>query len=125
MKRKNRRVKNQNIFDYKMKAEKDAEQDLKLKHTPLDPNHTHFILVDNQDLNKFDSEIKFRNKLENAILEHKFSEDCKETDEENEENIPMVFLVFGGCTNALKTVEGAIHNGSPCIFFEVNFYDYQ
>ena len=37
------------------------------KEAYLDPNHTHFILVDNGTEHKFATEIPFRAKLENAV----------------------------------------------------------
>ncbi|KAH3725683.1 hypothetical protein DPMN_051532 [Dreissena polymorpha] len=37
----------------------------------LDPNHSHFILVDNATQHKFDVEIPFRSKLEKEIAHMK------------------------------------------------------
>jgi hypothetical protein len=44
----------------------------------LDPNHSHFILVDNSQLDKFGGEIEFRAELESAISQHKYVEDDEE-----------------------------------------------
>ena len=41
-----------------------------IKQAPLNPNHTHFILVDNARLNRFGGEIDFRSNLEKAIADY-------------------------------------------------------
>ena len=43
------------------------EKEQKPKESFLDPNHTHFILVDNATEHKFAVEIPFRARLENKI----------------------------------------------------------
>ena len=58
------------LFDYSTisSATSDSKQ---RKHTPLDPNHTHFILVDNSQLNVYGGEIEFRGitaALESSIM---------------------------------------------------------
>ena len=64
----------------------DDEQVLKEKSQPLDPNHSHFILVDNQELNKFGGEIELRGNLEKAISHYDIGK---------KEKIPIVVLVIG------------------------------
>ena len=41
--------------------------------SPLDPNHSHFILVDNGTQNNFGTEIEFRAKFEKEIASRKIS----------------------------------------------------
>lgn len=43
------------------------------RQSPLDPNHSHFILVDNGTQNVFGTEISFRAKLESKIAREKTS----------------------------------------------------
>ena len=81
---------NNGIVEYtKTVDESNLEQKFKTKHTSLDPNHNHFILVDNQKLNTFGGEIELRGKLESAISQHNPS------GEANRERIPIVVLVVG------------------------------
>lgn len=62
------------------------EAHLMTKEAALDPNHTHFILVDNSKLNKFEGEIEFRTKLEKLIADFPDDKDF---------NIPNIVLVVG------------------------------
>ena len=77
---------------------------------PLDPNHSHFVLVDNSQLNTFRGEIEFRGKLESAIV--KYSPD-------EAGNVPIVVLVLEGGPGTFGTVLNSVRNGSPCVFVEV------
>lgn len=43
------------------------EKEQKPKESFLDPNHSHFILVDNASQHKFGIEIPFRARLENEV----------------------------------------------------------
>ena len=56
------------------------------KEAALDPNHSHFILVDNSKLNTFEGEIGFRANLEKYISNFSFDKDLK---------IPIVVIVAG------------------------------
>jgi len=47
------------------------EKDTRIRETFLDPNHTHFILVDDATRHQFGGEIKFRAKLEKAVADMK------------------------------------------------------
>lgn len=97
----------------------DEEQKLKKEdcQVPLDSNHTHFILVDNQKLNEFGGkiilhdeveqilnfltlgEVKIRAKLQKEISEEPTrQEDYKE----KKDKIPCVFIVIGGGTITVK-----------------------
>ncbi len=46
---------------------RNANLDPTIKSELLDPNHSHFILVDNSQLNTFGGEIEFRARLESHI----------------------------------------------------------
>lgn len=48
---------------------------LKPKGPRLDPNHTHFILVDNGTTGQFGVEINLRSKLEKEISEQKVTKE--------------------------------------------------
>ena len=80
------------------------------KKQPLDPNHTHFILVDNAKIG-FGGEIDFR-----AELESKISEGRKNAKMQSE--IPMVLLVLEGGVGTLKTVYESVKKKTPCVFVE-------
>ena len=80
------------------------------KNSPLDPNHSHFVLVDNSQLNEYGGEVELRGKLERAIVNF---------DESNRAQI--VVLVLEGGPNTLSTVLNSVVNGSPCVFIEVKF----
>jgi hypothetical protein len=69
------------------------------KNAPLDPNHSHFILVDNSQLNKYGGEIEFRGKLEQAIVS--YSSEFNEFS--NGYQTPIVVLVLEGGPNTLET----------------------
>ena len=73
------------IFKYEDKKD-DKEQKLKKSHTALDPNHTHFILVDNQKLNEYAGETDLRSNLESAISNYQVKDG-------ESEKIPIVVLV--------------------------------
>lgn len=70
---------------------------IKRKQTPLDPNHSHFVLVDNSELNKFGGEIEFRGKLERAIVNFKNDSSSEDT------GVPIVVLVLEGGPGTFKT----------------------
>lgn len=61
----------------------------------LDPNHTHFLLVDNARLNKFGGEIEFRGELEKAIVNYVPRKKSK-SEIRSQESIPIVVLVLEG-----------------------------
>ncbi len=73
-----------------------------IKQELLDPNHSHFLLVDNAQLNCFGGEIDFRARLESHI----------------QHQIPVVVVVIEGGPNTVKTVLKSIQNKIPCIFVD-------
>jgi hypothetical protein len=58
---------------------------LKSSHAALDPHHTHFILVDKQQLNEYAGETDLRTKLESALSNHEVAK--------GGDKIPLVILV--------------------------------
>ncbi|XP_033100603.1 transient receptor potential cation channel subfamily M member-like 2 [Anneissia japonica] len=76
----------------------------------LDPNHTHFILVDNGTSGSFGVEIKLRAKIEKAISEQRIG-DGKDEDV----SVPTVCVVVEGGPNTIFTVHQAVMNGTPAV----------
>ncbi len=67
----------------------------------LDPNHSHFILVDNARIG-FGGEIDFRANLESAISENA---------------IPIVVLVLEGGAGTIKTVLESVKKKNTMCFY--------
>lgn len=80
-------------------------EDKSPKTAPLDPNHSHFILVDTATT-AFGDEVPFRANLETMI-----SETLK---------IPIAVLVVGGGFRTADSVAKAVENNTPCVFLEVS-----
>ncbi len=76
------------------------------KQQLLDPNHSHFILVDDA-YHDFRGEVKFRAALEKKITEA-------------EKKVPIVVLVIGGGPGTAESVYEAVDKGSPCVFLDVS-----
>ncbi|XP_077993758.1 transient receptor potential cation channel subfamily M member 2-like isoform X2 [Glandiceps talaboti] len=76
----------------------------------LDPNHSHFILVDNGSSGSYGTEIELRGKLERAI-----SEIHQGKDKDGNLMIPTVCLVLEGGPGTLETVRSAIYNNTPVV----------
>ncbi|XP_060069972.1 transient receptor potential cation channel subfamily M member 2-like [Ylistrum balloti] len=76
----------------------------------LNPNHTHFILVDDGSNDQFGKEIAFRAEIEQAI--------ANMTIEDGTVSIPVVLLVVEGGKNTIKTVLNAIKKRTPTIVFK-------
>lgn len=70
----------------------------------LDPNHTHFILVDNAQ-HTFGGEIDFRARFESDVAKLL--------------KIPVVLVVIEGGPNTAKTTLESVKKNIPCIFIEV------
>ncbi|KAK3787677.1 hypothetical protein RRG08_031907 [Elysia crispata] len=85
------------------------EDKVKPRQALLDPNHTHFILVDNGTQNQFAVEIPFRAKLEESIGGQK-------TDTgEDAVAVPVCLLVLEGGPGSLETVYSALSSGTPTV----------
>ncbi|XP_060577769.1 transient receptor potential cation channel subfamily M member-like 2 isoform X4 [Ruditapes philippinarum] len=85
------------------------EKEQKPKESFLDPNHTHFILVDNATEHKFAVEIPFRARLENKIAK------IRTDTGDNAVSVPIVLLVLEGGPGTLETVHQAIQNNTPSV----------
>lgn len=89
---------------YRMKDEKLRFS----KSQYLEPNHTHFILVDDSKYNNFGAEIEFRAKFEAEI-----SKKMK---------IPTILVVVEGGPNTAKTVLQSLRESIPCVIIDVSYY---
>ena len=74
------------------------------KSSLLDPNHSHFILVDNAQY-LFRGEIKFRAELEAKLAKTKKS--------------PIIILAIGGGLGTLETILESLKKNTPCVVLEV------
>uniref|UniRef100_K1QLP0 Transient receptor potential cation channel subfamily M member 8 n=1 Tax=Magallana gigas TaxID=29159 RepID=K1QLP0_MAGGI len=75
----------------------------------LDPNHTHFLLVDNGTTNQTGLEVKFRDELERQIA------NTKTGNSQADVNIPMIRLLLEGGRDCLESVQTSIRSGIPVI----------
>eukprot|EP00794_Sanderia_malayensis_P009475 gene9475-10465_t len=71
----------------------------------LDNNHTHFLLVDDGTVGKYDIEREFRRKVEKAIIK-RF-------------NVPAVLLVLNGGQHTVGQIENAITQDHPIPVFSI------
>ncbi|PIK61557.1 putative transient receptor potential cation channel subfamily M member 6 [Apostichopus japonicus] len=74
--------------------------------SPLDPNHTHFILVDNGTVNKYGVEFNFRSRLEKLISEQPLFPGSDQT-------VPIVCLVLEGGIDTIKVVLQNVSQNPP------------
>jgi hypothetical protein len=84
---------------------------------PLDPNHTHFILVDNAKID-YGGEISFRAELESAVANYKNNKIFKRqmNKKKDEDPVPIVLLVVNGGPGTIDTVIQSVQRNSPCVF---------
>ncbi|XP_060077266.1 transient receptor potential cation channel subfamily M member-like 2 [Ylistrum balloti] len=75
--------------------------------TNLDPNHSHFILVDDGTEQQFGKEISFRAGIEMAVSKLRTTG--------AEAMVPVVLLVVEGGPNTIKTVKEAVCGGIPTV----------
>lgn len=75
----------------------------------LDPNHSHFLLVDDSRLNKFGGEISFRTELESEIAKGAGSG----------KSVPIVLVVVEGGPNTIVTILESIRKSVPCVIIDV------
>ncbi|OWF39754.1 Transient receptor potential cation channel subfamily M member 2 [Mizuhopecten yessoensis] len=78
--------------------------------TCLDPNHTHFLLVDDGTPQQFGKEILFRAGIEKAVSNLRTSG--------KEAMVPVVLLVVEGGPNTIKTVKEAVDNDIPTVLIK-------
>ena len=89
-----------NVVDYELIKPKKTSFKCEL----LDPNHSHFILVDDAR-HEFGGEVEFRAALESELA-RKF-------------NLPIVVLCVGGGPRTVELLCESVHKGTPCVFLEV------
>ncbi|KAL1519094.1 hypothetical protein AB1Y20_003361 [Prymnesium parvum] len=96
------------IFNYQS-TEVPTEGEHKPAHpsAALDPNHSHFLLVDDGSVGKFGREISLRAELQEAI--------CKRTFVVGGMTPPMVLLVVSGGVGTLDTVKETLENKRPVV----------
>ena len=91
----------------------------------LDPNHTHFILVDDGSVGAFGKEIEFRSRLEAELRKGKSLKDYENKNKfndlmrEHNSYIPMILIVVQGGQNTLLTIEEAIKENVPILVLSV------
>ncbi|XP_033748450.1 transient receptor potential cation channel subfamily M member-like 2 [Pecten maximus] len=77
--------------------------------TFLNPNHTHFILVDDGSEHQFGKEITFRAEIENAVA------NLKTDTGKDAVSVPVVLLVVEGGPNTIETVLNAVCKNTPTV----------
>ncbi|XP_060065040.1 transient receptor potential cation channel subfamily M member-like 2 [Ylistrum balloti] len=77
--------------------------------TFLNPNHTHFILVDDGTEHTFGKEITFRAEIENAVA------NLKTDTGKDAVSVPVVLLVVEGGPNTIETVLNAVCKNTPTV----------
>ena len=100
----------------------------------LDPNHTHFILVDDGSEDMFGKEIGFRARLEAELRRGKLPDQYEKMRKEKRKNsynsienedaqsmIPMILIVVQGGPNTLLTVEESLKKNVPVLVLAVRF----
>ncbi len=92
----------------------------------LNPNHTHFLLVDDGSIGKNGVEIELRAKLENTLkdgiprnLENEYEESA---DNSFIEKITTILIVVNGGENTFVTVRQSIQEGAPVFVLAVCYY---
>lgn len=91
----------------------------------MDPNHSHFILVDDGSIGFFGREIDFRTKLETELRkgkDYKSSKIRKESicePNEDEFKVPIILIVVQGGKNTLLTIEKAVQQLIPILVIAV------
>ncbi|XP_061167153.1 transient receptor potential cation channel subfamily M member-like 2 [Saccostrea echinata] len=83
------------------------------KESFLDPNHTHFVLVDNGTQHQFGVEIPFRARMENSIANMKTN-----TGKNASVYVPVVLLVLEGGPGTLETAHQAVANNTPIVIVQ-------
>ena len=117
-----------------VRDERSERSEYATKDTCLQPNHTHFILVDNSKLNTFGGEIDLRSEIEKELSMYDYAEQhnqrimAKKISKrevslpksliDSTEKIPIVLIVIGGGPNTFEMCLKAIKNNSPVLFVE-------
>jgi transient receptor potential cation channel subfamily M protein 2 len=99
----------------------------KSKDYVLNPNHTHFLLVDDGSIGKNGVEIELRAKLENTLkqgIPRKLENEYEgRVDNSFIEKIPTILIVVNGGENTFVTVRQSIEEGVPVLVLAV-CYDF-
>ena len=82
----------------------------------LQPNHTHFVLVDGEKCKNYGDEIEFRDIFLTELPKLKFHESNYGVQDE----VPVVLIVINGGLNTLLTIKNALKNKLPVLILEVN-----
>ena len=99
--------KQKSVFDYPTK-----EPTLETE-AYLDPNHSHFLLVDNGTQHKYGVEISMRGAVERAIVEHYRNSYNLPGGESL--TLPTICILVEGGPNSIATCLSAIQNGNPVL----------
>ena len=108
-----------NVFYNKSKNDENDE-------TPLEPNHTDFIFIDDGTKHKYESEIQFRSQFEKSILGESFSLNPpieRKSSQNISENIPVVLVVIGGGIDTIKKGEKNERKDYIDLFFSLSKCD--
>lgn len=107
---------NGRVLDYNGKTKLGAKFEAAEQRVALDPNHSHFVLVDTgaEGSSAFGKEIALRSMFETCICTTSFG-----VDEEGSPlpTPPMVLLVVGGGPNTLETVKACLEQERPVVVF--------
>jgi hypothetical protein len=86
------------------------------KHAALDPNHSHFLFVDDgsaaEDKRCWGAEIPTRAALENELCQE---DDSSKSEFDDVLNTPMVLVVVGGGPGTLDTIIASLKNERPVV----------
>lgn len=89
----------------------------------LDPNHSHFILVDDGSTGSFGREIDFRTKLETELRKGKDYRSIRKDSicepNEDEFKVPMILIVVQGGKNTLLTIKKTVQKLIPILVIAV------
>jgi hypothetical protein len=91
--------------------DEDKPKDRSIKSQYINPNHTHFLLVDNSQLNTYGGEIKFRFRFEKEM----FTGSSKTA----RAAIPVVMVVIEGGPNTVKCVLESLEANIPTLVLDV------
>jgi hypothetical protein len=90
----------------------------------LNPNHTHFIFVDDDTVGQFGAEVVFRTKFEEDLKHFPYfmSTDVADvgfTNINSHVNVPMVFIVVEGDLDTLFKINNALNSKTPVVLIAV------
>ncbi|XP_063692912.1 transient receptor potential cation channel subfamily M member-like 2 isoform X2 [Bolinopsis microptera] len=105
-----RKEKKKLVFDYPTKASPAAFE------AYMDPNHSHFLLVDDGSQKKYGTEISMRGAIEAAICEH--YQDNYNIPDGDMCRLPMICILVEGGPNSISTCVATIRNGNPVLVLQ-------